>query len=715
MNRRYIVSDIARIIIALLFIFSGVVKSVDPMGTAIKLTEYMAVFSLDYFLWLATPIAVLLCALETLLGLMLLLGIYRKVVGYCAAIFLLFFTLLTLYIAIYNPVEDCGCFGDALKISNEATFIKNIIFLSLSLVMVRFSRARKSRRGDLALGVLSLVLSLWLPIYSVVWLPPIDFMPYNVGVNIAHELNKEQESSEYKTTLIYKSLEDGRVEEFEVDDPSWQDDQKWEYVDTKSTLIKKGKERSITSFDIYDGSGENQFYRLVPQRGRAIALVISSNTLSKSEAEKVRGLYHAAQECGAEIFALSAMASDEVTIMLSMISDTHIECYSMDETLLKSFLRAKNGYVVFDNGTISAKQNLKSSPLISDCEQLDRLAKRRNLFVRLFINETKAPRPISVMQLNIWQEGSVIPNGYDAIVDEIAYHQPDFVTLSEVRNYNDIDFTARLVESLGEQGLSYYSERSDDSGLLSRYPIETFYTIYPLDNDSGSMYKLTTTVDDVPFAVYTAHLDYKDYASFLPRGYDGSTFKKLDTPITDLSVIEQMNLASKRDDAIEAFLADAALERERGAIVILGGDFNEPSFRDWDHTTKDLYDHNGVIFEWSMSRMLEDNGFVDSYRELYPSAVTHPGFTYPSDNTSLGDENIGMLTWAPDADERERIDMIYFAPHPSLKLVDSYIYGPRESIVYSQRVGETSDDKFILPQAIWPTDHKGVVTYFNLQ
>ncbi len=322
---------------------------------------------------------------------------------------------------------------------------------------------------------------------------------------------------------------------------------------------------------------------------------------------------------------------------------------------------------------------------------------------------------ISVMQFNIWQEGTVIEGGYQAIVNELVFHEPDFVTFSEVRNYNDVDFTAKLVKDLQLKGLTYYSSRSDDSGLLSKYPIEEFTTIFPLKDDSGSIYKLVSQVQGVRFAVYTAHLDYKNEAYLLPRGYDGVTFQKMDAPVVDVNEIFAMNLASKRDDAIKAFIEDATKERENGAVVILGGDFNEPSHRDWVAQTKDMYDHNGVVINWTVTSMLEEAGFVDSYREIYPSAVTHPGFTYPSDNVSITDDNINKLTWSGEADERERIDMIFYAPHSNLELQNSVVYGPSGSIVRSKRVEESSKDQFVKPQGVWPTDHKGVISYFKLK
>ena len=119
---------------------------------------------------------------------------------------------------------------------------------------------------------------------------------------------------------------------------------------------------------------------------------------------------------------------------------------------------------------------------------------------------------VSVLQWNIWQEGTSVKGGAEAIVEEIARLQPDFVTLSEVRNYNDVDYTASLVEALKSKGVEYHSFRSDDTGLLSRYPITDTLTVFPLCNDHGSIYRLLAEKEGKKLAVYTAHLDYLDDA-----------------------------------------------------------------------------------------------------------------------------------------------------------------------------------------------------------
>lgn len=318
---------------------------------------------------------------------------------------------------------------------------------------------------------------------------------------------------------------------------------------------------------------------------------------------------------------------------------------------------------------------------------------------------------MKMLQFNIWQEGTSVSGGYSAIVDEIARVDPDFVMLSEVRNYSNVDFTKKLANSLSSKGLTYYTSRSDDSGLLSKYPVQEFKAVYPLANDHGSVYKLVTEAYGIRFAVYTTHLDYTNYACYLPRGYDGATWGYVGAPVTDLQQIQNMNLASYRDEEIKAFIEDAETEFANGALVALGGDFNEPSHLDWAFDTKDLYDHNGVAYNWDQSMSLQQAGFVDAYRAVYPSAVTHPGFTYPSDNPAVA---VSKLTWAPKADERERIDFIYFRPDIRWKLTGATLIGPSGTIAYGQRVPNESQDEIVDPLGTWPSDHKALLVEFDL-
>ena len=318
---------------------------------------------------------------------------------------------------------------------------------------------------------------------------------------------------------------------------------------------------------------------------------------------------------------------------------------------------------------------------------------------------------LKVLQFNVWQEGTQVTGGFDAIVDEIERSNADVITLSEVRNYKNKNFTLTLVDELKKRGLTYYQQKSEDSNLISKYPIISHGYVFELKDDHGSITKAVIDVGGVHVAVYSAHLDYTHYACYLPRGYSGITWKELANPVADIDEVLQMNIDSKRDEQIRAFINDALEEQKSGSIILLGGDFNEPSFKDWIVKTKNLFDHNGLVIPWHCTIMLDKHGFVDAYRTLYPNPVTHPGFTWPSDNSL---KKIAQLTWTPKSDERDRIDYVFHYPDTRLILESAMILGPKSSIVKNKRVLENTDDQFIEPSNVWPSDHKALLVTYRL-
>ncbi len=329
-------------------------------------------------------------------------------------------------------------------------------------------------------------------------------------------------------------------------------------------------------------------------------------------------------------------------------------------------------------------------------------------FTNIVWGKTKT---LKVLQFNIWQEGTMVDGGFDAIADEIVRSDADFVMLSEVRNYKNTRFCDRITEALRKRGKIYYSFFSNDSGLLSRYPLMDSITVFPLENDRGSVYKAITKIKNREIAIYTCHLDYRNCAYYDVLGYDGSTWKKR-PPVTNVDSILYLNRLSVRDDAIALFIAEAEKDKKAGRLVFLGGDFKEPSHLDWTEATKNLWDHRGAVVPWDVSVMLEKAGYKDVYRVIYPNPITHPGFTFPADNQL---KEISKLTWAPEADERERIDFIYYLPDKKLTPLAAMIVGPSGSIAYNERVEETSKDFFIKPIGVWPTDHKAVLAEFKLK
>ena len=321
---------------------------------------------------------------------------------------------------------------------------------------------------------------------------------------------------------------------------------------------------------------------------------------------------------------------------------------------------------------------------------------------------------LKVLQFNVWLRATGVgAGGADMVADVIRDTGADVITLSETGSA----YGVKLVNDLAKRGYRFHSYGPEkDVGVVSRYPIlET--------SEFNRFSKAVIDVNGTPVAVYSGHLEYQWYVCYLPRAYGGGTpagnptseygWNKIPTgPITDVPLILDLNEKSGRPESIRQFIADAKKEREKGRIVMMAGDFNEPSHLDWNAATKSLYDHNGAVIPWQSTTLLEQAGYLDSYRVKFPDPVTHPGFTWPSDNPAVP---TSRLTWAPEADERDRIDYVFYQPDERLQLQAATVVGPRKSIVRNQRVDETGGDPFIEPKTGWPTDHKSVMATFVIK
>lgn len=344
------------------------------------------------------------------------------------------------------------------------------------------------------------------------------------------------------------------------------------------------------------------------------------------------------------------------------------------------------------------------------------MSKGRCLFMKKFLSlfayavialfafqSSYADTSIKVLQFNVWKSGSAVSDGTDAIVKAIIQSNADIVSLNEIN-----ELSPKIVEALKKKGHDYYMSKSDISSILSKYPITDTAVIFPPKKISKAVIK----TPDGSIAVYSTHLDHTHYSCYYPRGYDGNSWKKMDKPILDVDLILKDTLASNRPKAIALVVEDAKKEIEQGNSIIVAGDFNEPSHRDWDDSTKHLFGHNGVTVPWPTTTTLENNGFIDAYRKQFPNPATHPGFTFPANNPAA---KIEELTWAPDADERDRIDFIFYYPQANLSLNDAALFGPKGSIIKGKREKQDFKDPVIEPKQTWPSDHNAVIATFLLK
>ncbi len=188
-----IMTTVCRILLGMVFVFSGIVKAIDPVGTQIKFTDYLLAFGWDGLLMDSTLLifAVLLAGIEFLLGVYMLMGVFSKGTTLLLFLMMLFLTPFTLYTAIKNPVEDCGCFGDALILTNWQTFEKNLLLLVMSIYLLfhrHFINPLVSVKRQWLVTVVTVLLLVRFTLNNIMGLPILDFRPYKVGTDLRTEI-----------------------------------------------------------------------------------------------------------------------------------------------------------------------------------------------------------------------------------------------------------------------------------------------------------------------------------------------------------------------------------------------------------------------------------------------------------------------------------------------------------------------------------------------
>ncbi len=344
-----------RVTIGAIFVFSGFVKGVDPWGSAYKFIDYFQAFHISWLNSLALTLGVILSLAEFMIGVCLIFNLKIRVALRSALVFMVFFTCLTLVIAIFNPVTDCGCFGDALKLSNWETFWKNVIIMVPLIITIKKKHLIKSyldKRFQNRLIALFTISFLILTIHCYRHLPIIDFRPYNVGTNITEKMTIPEGAAEdeYRTELIYKK--GGKTETFTMENLP---DSTWEFVDSKSTIIKRGYEAPIHDFVIHNDRGEDLTTYIL--NSEETTFIFISSKLDKSNTDKmvdIQKLFKKAIKTGSKFIGITASTEEEIKIYKSR-HKIEFPIYNMDEIQLKTIIRSNPGIVKLKKGTIEGK------------------------------------------------------------------------------------------------------------------------------------------------------------------------------------------------------------------------------------------------------------------------------------------------------------------------------------------------------------------------
>ena len=368
--------ELSRIIVGSTFLFSGFVKAVDPLGFTYKMQDYLIEMSLTGLFPLTLPVAVIMVLAEFSLGVFLLLGIYRKWTIRMILLFMIFFTPLTLWIAVTNPVEDCGCFGDAFIISNWHTFFKNIILLAGAILLLfRWSMIRPLLSSKMAAwgALFTLLFGLLFALHNLYRLPLFDFRPYKIGHNLPRQMFVDPERADVMETIFIYS-KDGEEKEFTEENYPW-NDSTWTFVDMRTHLVKEGEKPAIEDlsfeslyFDEVTGSwqtgGEITEILLTEPTFTFLMIAYSLDEMSERHLDRFKEVSSYAEQRGYPFFLVTSSAANVVG-MWEEKHKTGFRFSHADERELKTMIRSNPGLMLLKEGDVINKWDDSSVPRIS--------------------------------------------------------------------------------------------------------------------------------------------------------------------------------------------------------------------------------------------------------------------------------------------------------------------------------------------------------------
>ncbi len=353
---------VSRLFFGVVFILSGFVKSIDPLGTTYKLQDFFTAFRLEWLFPAALPFAVFLSSLEFLVGFAFLLGLKPRIIAPVGFIMMVIFTPATLYIALTDPVPHCGCFGDAIILTNWETFYKNILLLAAAAV-VFFNREKirlfSSHATDGYRALFAGVFIVSLSLYCLTYLPLMDFRPWKIGNDVSAYISAEQGPSP-EVDLVFKNRKTGAVKKYPADDYPWDDPEwtdVWEY---EARIQEAGEfrrtESPIENFIIVDASGEDITEPIINRSGyQYLVVAYDLHTTNQSAFyDRVNPLAENAMEHGYPFLVFTASSYETIDAFRERQNAAY-PFYQSDERALKTIIRSNPGLVLLKDGVVMGK------------------------------------------------------------------------------------------------------------------------------------------------------------------------------------------------------------------------------------------------------------------------------------------------------------------------------------------------------------------------
>lgn len=371
-NLNWTLNVVARVVVGLVFIFSSFVKGVDPMGTSFKITEYLTAWSFfgmsfDWLVPLATFMSMALIVVEFTTGVMLLFGAFRRLSAWVLVLMMLFFTFTTLFDAVTNKVTDCGCFGDAIKLTNWQTFWKNIA-LDVPTVWIFLTRnlRRKQRfERDVLITLFAMVAMVLFGLFNINNEPCIDFRSWKVG----NQMMEMDENAQVKSYVTYVNKETGEKDEFlseelvkRMEDPAWEE--KWEW---ESSRVEDPHEIKADGFSMLDMDMNDHAKELIGMDDYLlIATVHHLDKVNEQGQQALKSVAAWAEENGVLMVLLSSALSEEVQSFLYENGLDNLDFYFADATAIETMARSNPGFVLMKGGKVMGKWHYRHADEIEE-------------------------------------------------------------------------------------------------------------------------------------------------------------------------------------------------------------------------------------------------------------------------------------------------------------------------------------------------------------
>ncbi len=371
-----LVKNLCRIIVGIVFIYSGFVKGIDPLGSDYKFTDYFNAFGMGWMNATTLFFSFALSLAEFLIGTALLFNLWVSRMAWGSLLFMAFFTPLTLVLALTNPVSDCGCFGDAMILTNWQTFWKNIILFLLAIMIFVYRKEYKSSlslMGQFSFLTLAGAGMLCLSIYCYRHLPVLDFRPYAVGKNIMEgmRLPEGTEPDQYEVTLKYKNKQTGEIRSFTEENYPWQDTLNWEYESSSERLVKKGYITPIHDLVIEHPTLGNITEEILEDDNHTILAVAYNLNQSDTQYQPaINRLAEYAREKGIRFYGLTSSTERDIEAYKKR-NHVPYEFCTADEIQLKTMIRSNPGVIILREGTILDKWAGKDVPDVKELQDTD--------------------------------------------------------------------------------------------------------------------------------------------------------------------------------------------------------------------------------------------------------------------------------------------------------------------------------------------------------